>query len=285
MLLFVLRRALWTVPVLLVCITLLFGLMRAIGGSPLRHGPPLGLSNEAWVKYSDAKPESITRNMQRRLGLDVPWYEQYGRYLGNLARLDFGPTTTFPGRSVNSILKEQGPVTLALAGLAFVWVAVLGIGLGVAAAVWRGSVLDRAITASTALLTAIPIFLLATVAIWVLSVKLGLLPTSGWNGWRSWLLPSLVLALLPLAQVARVLRFEMVEVGEREFVTAARAKGLRRPRIVKTHVLRPASIPVLSMVGRSSASSCSACSSSSGSSRSPGSAGTSSPPPKRGTTR
>jgi ABC-type dipeptide/oligopeptide/nickel transport system permease component len=249
MLLFVLRRALWTVPVLLVCVTLLFGLMRAIGGSPLRHGPPLGLSNEAWVKYSDAKPESITRNMQRRLGVDVPWYEQYGRYLGNLARLDFGPTTTFPGRSVNSILKEQGPVTLALAGLAFVWVAVLGIGLGVAAAVWRGSVLDRAITASTALLTAIPIFLLATVAIWVLSVKLGLLPTSGWNGWRSWLLPSLVLALLPLAQVARVLRFEMVEVGEREFVTAARAKGLRRPRIVKTHVLRPASIPVLSMAG------------------------------------
>ena len=270
---------------LLVCVTLLFGLMRAIGGSPLRHGPPLGLSNEAWVKYSDAKPESITRNMQRRLGLDVPWYEQYGRYLGNLARLDFGPTTTFPGRSVNSILKEQGPVTLALAGLAFVWVAVLGIGLGVAAAVWRGSVFDRAITASTALLTAIPVFLLATVAIWVLSVKLGLLPTSGWNGWRSWLLPSLVLALLPLAQVARVLRFEMVEVGEREFVTAARAKGLRRPRIVKTHVLRPASIPCSRWPGRSSASSCSACSSSSGSSRFPGSAGPSSPQRKRGITR
>jgi len=108
MLLFVLRRALWTVPVLLVCVTLLFGLMRAIDGSPLRHGPPLGLSNEAWVKYSDAKPESITRNMQRRLGLDAPWYEQYGRYLANVARLDFGPTTSFPGRSVNSILREQG---------------------------------------------------------------------------------------------------------------------------------------------------------------------------------
>jgi ABC-type dipeptide/oligopeptide/nickel transport system permease component len=249
MLAFALRRVLWIVPVLLVCVTLLFGLMRAIGGSPLRHGPPLGLSNEAWVKYSDTKPEAITRNMQRRLGLDVPWYEQYARYLGNLARLDFGPSTTFPGRSVNSILKEQGPVTLELAGLAFVWVAVLGIGLGVAAAVRRGTLLDRAITASTALMTAIPVFLVATLAIYVLAVKLGLFPTSGWHGWRSWLLPSLVLALLPLAQVARVLRFEMVEVGERDFVTAARAKGLRRPRVVKTHVLRPASIPVLSMAG------------------------------------
>lgn len=173
MLLVVLRRALWTAPVLLVCV------------GPLRHGPPLGLSNEAWVKYSDTKPEAITRNMQRRLGIDVPWYEQYVRYLGNLARLDFGPTTTFPGRSVNSILKERGPVTLELAGLALVWVAVLGIGLGVAAAVWRGSAFDRAITASTALLTAIPSFCSRRSRSGVLSVKLGLLPTSGYRGRRA----------------------------------------------------------------------------------------------------
>jgi oligopeptide transport system permease protein len=128
-------------------------------------------------------------------------------------------------------------------------VVVPGIGLGVAGAVWRGTLVDRAITASTALMTAFPVFLLATLAIYVLSVKLGLFPTSGWHGWRSWLLPSLALALLPLSRVARVLRFEMVEVGEQEFVTAARAKGLRRPSIVKTHVLRPASVPVLSMAG------------------------------------
>jgi oligopeptide transport system permease protein len=113
MLVFALRRALWTVPVLLVCVTLLFGLMRAIGGSPLRHGPPLGLSNEAWVKYSDPKPEAITRNMQRRLGLDAPWYEQYGRYLVKIARLDFGPTTSFPGRSVNAQARDY-PLMLGL---------------------------------------------------------------------------------------------------------------------------------------------------------------------------
>jgi hypothetical protein len=65
---FALKRVLWAVHVLLVCVTLLFGLMRAIGGSPLRHGPPLGLSNEAWVKYSDPKPDSTT---QRRLALDM----------------------------------------------------------------------------------------------------------------------------------------------------------------------------------------------------------------------
>ena len=246
---FVLRRALWTIPVLLVCVTLLFCLMQAIGGSSLRHGPPLGLSNEAWVKYGDPKPEAITRNMRRRLGLDAPWYEQYGRYLRSLARLDFGATATFPGRSVNSILREQGPITLELVALALGWVVVIGVPLGVAAGVWRGSLLDRATTAVTALMAAIPIFLLATVLIWLLSVKLGLLPTSGWHGWRSWLLPSLVLALLPLAHVTRVLRFEMLEVGGRDHVLAARAKGLRRRRVVGTHVLRPASVPVLSMAG------------------------------------
>jgi ABC-type dipeptide/oligopeptide/nickel transport system permease component len=249
MLVFTLKRVLWTVPVLFVCVTLLFVLMHAIGGGPLRHGPPLGLSNEAWVKYGDPKPDEITRNMRRRLGIDAPWYVQYGRYLGSVARLDFGPTTSFPGRSVNGILREQGPVTAELVGLALVWVVVLGVGLGVAAAVWRGSLFDRATTFTTALLMGVPIFLTATVAIWLVSVKLGLLPTSGWNGWRARVLPSLVLALLPLAQVARVLRFEMIEVAAREFVLAAQAKGLRRSRVLAVHVLRPASIPLLSMAG------------------------------------
>ena len=95
----------------------------------------------------------------------------------------------------------------------------------------------------------IPLFLTATLAIWFVSDRLGLVPTSGWNGWRSRLLPSFVLALLPLAQVARVLRFELIEVGARDFVIAVRAKGLRRPRLLAAHVLRPASIPVLSMAG------------------------------------
>ena len=109
---YILRRLLWTIPVLLVCITLLFGLMHVGGGNFLRHPPPAGLSNVAWVKYGDPKPESIKRNIERRLGLDLPWYDQYLHYVGSLSRLDFGPTFTFAGRSVNSILREQGVITL-----------------------------------------------------------------------------------------------------------------------------------------------------------------------------
>jgi ABC-type dipeptide/oligopeptide/nickel transport system permease component len=249
MLLFALKRALWTIPVLLVCVTILFGLMHAIGSDPLQHGPPLGLSNEAWVKYTDPKPDSITRNMRRELGIDVPWYEEYFRYIRSLARLDFGPTFTLRYRSVNSILREQGPITLELTVLALGWAVVLGVPLGMLAALRRGTLFDRAATVMTALTMGIPTFFFGTVLAWLLSVKLGLVPTFGWNGWRSKVLPSFVLCLLPLAHIARVLRFEMLEVLERDHVLAARGKGLRRSRIIRVHVLRPALIPVVSMTG------------------------------------
>lgn len=246
---YAMRRVLWTVPVLLVCMTILFGLMRAGGGNPLRHAPPAGLSNVAWVKYGDPKPESITRNIERRLGLDLPWYDQYFHYLGSVARLDFGPTFTFTNRSVNSILREQGPVTLELALLALGWAVALGVPVGVFAALRHGTAVDRAVTALTAMTIGLPIFFFGTVFAWLFSVKLGLVPPFGWTSWRTKIVPSLVLGLVPFSQIVRVLRFEMIEVLARDHVLAARGKGLRRPRVIQAHVLRPALIPLVSMPG------------------------------------
>ena len=148
--------------------------------------------------------------------MDAPWYEQYGRYLRSLARLDFGATSTFPGRSVNSILKEQGPITLELVVLALFWVVVLGVPLGIAAAVWRGRALDRATTVATALMSAVPIFFVATVLIWLLAVKLGLLPTSG-------------LARLALVAAA-VARAGLAAAGASGAGAAVRDARGRRPR-------------------------------------------------------
>lgn len=249
MLAFALRRVLWTIPVLLVCVTILFALMRAIDSTPLRHGPPLGLSNVAWVKYSDQQPEAIRRNQERKLGLDAPWHVQYVRYLRSLARFDFGPTFTFPYRTVNSILREQGPITLVLVLLALVWAFSLGITLGVAAALWSGTVVDRIVTALIAVTMGIPNFFFAAVLLWLLAVELSVVPAFGWDGWRAKLLPSFVLSLVPLSMIARVLRAEMLEVLEHGHVRVARAKGLRRARVLRVHVLRPALIPVVSMTG------------------------------------
>ena len=249
MLAFALKRVLWTIPVLLVCVTILFALMRAIDSTPLRHGPPLGLSNVAWVKYSDQQPEAIKRNQERKLGLDAPWHVQYVRYLGSLARFDFGPTFTFPYRTVNSILREQGPITLLLVLLALVWAFALGITLGIAAALWSGTLVDRIVTALIAVTMGIPNFFFAAVLLWLLAVKVGVVPAFGWEGWRAKLLPSFVLSLVPLSMIARVLRAEMLEVLGHGHVRVARAKGLRRARVLRVHVLRPALIPVVSMTG------------------------------------
>jgi ABC-type dipeptide/oligopeptide/nickel transport system permease component len=95
----------------------------------------------------------------------------------------------------------------------------------------------------------IPNFFFATVLGWLFAVKLGLVPTFGWDGWRAKLLPSFVLSLVPLALITRVLRVQMLEVLSNDYIRAARAKGLRRARIFRVHVFRPALIPVLSMTG------------------------------------
>jgi ABC-type dipeptide/oligopeptide/nickel transport system permease component len=249
MLKFAVKRVLWTIPVLLVCVTILFGLMKAMQGGPLRKGPLLGLSNVGWVKYGDWQPESIKRNQERKLGIDAPWHVQYFRYLRSLARFDFGLTFTFRERTVNSILREQGPITLELVLLALGWAVFFGVPLGVIAAVRSGTLLDHAVTAVTAVSMSLPNFFVAAVLGWFLAVKAGVVPTFGWDSWRAKLLPSFVLSLVPLAMIARVLRAEMLEILSGNHVRTARGKGLRRARIIRVHVLRQALIPILSMSG------------------------------------
>jgi ABC-type dipeptide/oligopeptide/nickel transport system permease component len=249
MLAFVIKRTLWTIPVLFVCVTILFGLMKAIDASPLRHAPLLGLSNVAWVKYSDYQPDAIRENKERKMGLDKPWFVQYGRYLRSLARLDLGPTFTFEYRTVNSIVREQGKVTLELVLLALSWAFFIGVPLAVLSALWSGSLFDRIVTGVTGLTMGIPNFFVAAMLGYLLAVKAGVVPVFGWDGWRSKVLPSFVLALVPLSLITRVLRASMLEVLAADYVHAARAKGLRRARVIGVHVLRPALIPVVSMTG------------------------------------
>jgi oligopeptide transport system permease protein len=248
-LVFALKRVFWTIPVLFVCVTILFGLMRAMHSSPLQHPPLLGLSNVPKVKYTDWQPPSIKQNQERTFGIDKPWYVQYVRYLGSLARLDFGSTFTYRDRTVNSILREQGPITLELVLLAFGWAFALGVPLGVLAALRSGTVIDRLTTVLTATTMGLPNFFVATVLLWLLSVKAGLIPAFGWIGWRAKLVPSFVLALVPLSMITRVLRAETLEVLGEDYVRAARGKGLRRARVLSVHVLRPALIPIVSMSG------------------------------------
>lgn len=246
---FALRRALWTIPVLLVVVTLLFGMMRAIGGDPLRRGQLVGISNVAWSKSGDPKPEGIERNMLRVFRLDQPWYVQYGDTLLRVATFDFGTTFSYRTRTVNSILAAQGRVSLELGLLALTWALVLGLPLGLLSALRSGGAADAAARIVATVGYALPSFLVGTLLVWLLSLRLQLLPASGWGSWSAKVLPSLTLALLPAGYLARLVRASVLETLGQDYVRLAVAKGLRRGRVVAVHVLRNSLVPVLAATG------------------------------------
>jgi oligopeptide transport system permease protein len=247
---FILRRVLWTIPILWVVVTIVFFMMRSIGGDPFRRGPLLGLSNVGWVKYGDYQPPAIRRNQRERYGLDLPWYEQYGNYLRGVATFDFGPSLSFRNVRVNDLIKELAPRSLALAGLAFVWAMALGIPIAILAALRPGSAFDVAARAFSTIGFALPNFFVATLLVFYLSVKLGVLPTSGWTaGWKYKVLPSFTLGLVPMAYCVRLLRASLLETLELDYVRMARAKGLTRRTVVVRHALRNSLLPLLTVSG------------------------------------
>jgi oligopeptide transport system permease protein len=225
--------------------------VRATGGDPFRHGPLFGLTNmeSGWKKYGDYQPPSIRENMRRRYGLDLPWYEQYGTYLAGVATFSLGPSLSFKSRNVEEIVARQGPITLELTALAFAWSLVVGVAAGLASALAAGGVASRLERAVSAVALALPAFLVATMLIHVFALELDAVPTSGWDGWRSKVLPVVTLGLVPMAFAARLTRGAALEVLTSDYVRMARAKGLRRRRVVGVHVLGNSLVPVLAAAG------------------------------------
>ena len=247
---FILQRVLWTIPVLWVVVTIVFFMMRSIGGDPFRHGRLLGLDGAAWVKYGDYQPPSIRHNQREKYGLDLPWYRQYANYLRGVATLDFGPSLSFRNMRVNELIKELAPRSLELAGLAFLWALALGIPIAVLAALRPGSLFDYGARLFSSVGFALPNFFVATLLVYYLSVKLGVLPTSGWTeGWRHKILPSFTLGLLPMAYSVRLLRSSLLETLEQDYVLMARAKGLRTGRVIVGHGIRNSVIPLVTVLG------------------------------------
>jgi oligopeptide transport system permease protein len=247
---FVVRRVLWTIPILWIVVTIAFFMMRSIGGDPFRRGPLLGLSNVAWVKYGDYQPESIKRNQRERYGLNLPWYQQYANYLRGVATLDFGPSLSFRNVRVNELIKELAPRSLELAGLSFLWAFAFGIPIAVLAALRPGSAFDVGARVFSSVGFALPNFFVATLLVYYLSVRLGWLPTSGWTaGWTHKILPSFTLGLVPMAYCVRLLRASLLETLELDYIRMARAKGLSRSRVVLRHALRNSLIPLVTVSG------------------------------------
>jgi len=236
---FTLKRLLYTVPTLLVLAALVFFLLRAAPGGPFDGERVLAPEVQAQVEAA--------------YHLDEPLWRQFGRYLAGLARGDLGPSFQYAGRSVNELIAAGFPVSLQL-GLAAMALAVLaGCGLGIVAALKRGTLADRGLMALALTGVSIPNFVVAPLLILAFALALGWLPAGGWDGWRSAVLPVIALALPQVAYLARLTRDSMVEVLAQNWIRTARAKGLPPHWIVLRHALKPALLPVLSYLGPATA--------------------------------
>lgn len=234
---FILRRMIVTVPMVLIVVSLTWGLIRLAPGN----------------FYSGEKklPAAIEKNIKAKYGLDKPWYVQYGRMMGNIIRLDFGNSLKYENETVNGILARTLPVSATIGVLAYLLALVVGILFGTLAALKPNSKLDYISMAAAMLGISLPNFVLGPILVLVFSLSLYWLPPARWGGFPSWnlLLPVLTLSAVYMAYIARLTRAGMVEVLRSDYIRTARAKGLSERDVIIRHALRGGLLPVVSFTG------------------------------------
>jgi ABC-type dipeptide/oligopeptide/nickel transport system permease component len=233
---FVARRAAYTVVVLFLASIVIFWGLRVAPGSP---------ETTLFNPYASQEAKDALRV---KFGLDKPVVVQYGYFLRDLFTGDFGESIK-NGLPIPELIKEYGKNSLVLVGASALFTYALAVPLGVIAALRRNSWVDHALMGIASLGMGIPNFLLGLTLILVVGVKLGWLPISGTGGFKHLILPVIALSLEGLSVSMRLMRSAMLEQLDLDYVTALRAKGLRRRAIVWKRVLRNALIPMISLSG------------------------------------
>jgi peptide/nickel transport system permease protein/oligopeptide transport system permease protein len=234
---YIARRLLLAIPVLIGASFLIFAMVFALPGDPIR-----ALGGDRPIS------EAVQAQLRAEYNLDDPLLVQYGKYVGGLAQGDLG--TDFSGRPVSDILERTVPVTVKLALVALAFEAVFGLVAGVLAGIRQKSFFDSLVLVTTTLIVSIPVFVLGFLAQYVLGLRLGLFPIAGIaNGFEGYLLPGFVLAALSLAYVARLTRTSLVENLRNDYVRTAKAKGLKPGTVIGKHTLRNSLIPVVTFLG------------------------------------
>ena len=231
------RRLAVALPTLWAVTTLVFFLMRVLPGDPA----------ELLLAQSGASAEAIAR-LRTQLGLDQPLLVQYGRFLFQILRGDLGRSLV-ANRPVVRMIGEQLPATLELALAAMGIAVVLGLALGLIAALRRGTWVDSLCMTVAVVGSSLPVFWSGLLFILFFSIALRWLPATGEGTWRHLLMPAAVLGIASSGSIARQTRSSVLETLGQEYVTAARAKGLREWMVLTRHVLRNALIPVATVIG------------------------------------
>jgi oligopeptide transport system permease protein len=221
--------------------TLAFFMMRAAPGGPFDTEKTLA-------------PE-IQANLDKKYHLDEPLIKQYGRYLFDLARGDFGPSFQYKDYSVNELIATGFPVSLRLGGTAIILAFFIGSFLGTIAALRQNTATDYTVMAAAMTGISIPNFVLAPLMILLFAVHLGWLPAGGWNdgAFLNTILPITALTLPYVAYISRLMRSSMIEVLRSNPIRTARAKGLPERTVILRHAMKPALLPVISFLGPATA--------------------------------
>ena len=237
MLSYTLKRLLQAIPTLLIVITLSFFLMRVAPGGSFDGERRL--------------PPEIEQNLRAAYHLDEPLPMQYLRYLGDLVQGDLGPSFKYKDFDVSELISQGFPASLELGMWAILAALLIGVPLGVIAAIRRNSTADYVVMSTALAGIAVPNFVIAPLLALVFGVLLGWLPAGGWNGgaWQNLLLPVVALSIQQIAYIARMMRASMIEVLGSHYIRTARAKGLSEWKVILRHALRPAMLPVVSYLG------------------------------------
>jgi oligopeptide transport system permease protein len=229
-------RILGAIPTLLVIISLAFLLLHAAPGGPF--------DSEKQI------PPEIKKNIERKYHLDEPLYLQYLRYLGGIARGDFGPSYQYRDTTVNEIIRQGFPIDIIIGCTAITGALVIGLPIGIIAALRRNGVWDHVLMGISMVGISIPVFVAAPILVLLFAVNLRWFPAGGWQpSLSNVVLPAAALAAPYIAYFARLMRGSMVEVLNSPFILMARAKGVPSRQVILRHAIRPALMPLVSFLG------------------------------------
>ena len=232
---YVLKRVGSMAITLFVIITFTFIMMHLVPGGPFTSEKKL--------------PPEIERALAEKYSLNDPILKQYTDYLTGVVQGDLGPSFKYKGREVTDMIGEYFPVSAQLGGLAIMIILLIGVPIGVISALKQGTWLDSFVMFFAILGVTIPSFVLAALMIYVLGVKLKMLPTSRWASPRHMIMPTLALSAYSIAFIARLTRSSMLEVIQQDYIRTARAKGLSEGVVIFKHALKNALIPIVTYVG------------------------------------
>ena len=234
---YIIRRLLVTIPILLGLTVIVFGMLHLLPGDPV----------QAILQQTGTTPEAIAK-LRSQLGLDLPLSVQYLRYMNGLLHGDMG-SSLFTYRPVTEIIRQNVGATMELAGTAMLLALLIGIPLGILAAVFKDSWADNIAMSVAVIGVSMPSFWLGLLLILLFSVTLRWLPSGGQGTLKQLVLPAFVLGLNGAAVIARLTRSSMLEVLRQEYITTARAKGGSSLYVLFRHALKNSLIPVVTVAG------------------------------------